>query len=138
MMQTEICWKCPTCARTRDFHAEENLVMVICPGCQTEMKKSQRYVYNIYRMPCKHCGKSFPEELLHAHHVHPRFMDNEKGNGRKTYLCKACHDKLHFMIPAVMWRYFTPDVKKVVIDAIIKFTDNYTQLKEENGNTTTT
>jgi hypothetical protein len=37
-MKTEVCWKCPACARTRDYHATERLVMVICPGCLVEMQ----------------------------------------------------------------------------------------------------
>jgi hypothetical protein len=46
MMRTEMCWKCPNCARTRDLDIEEKLVMVVCPGCLVEMIPDDRIVYD--------------------------------------------------------------------------------------------
>ena len=67
-------------------------------------------------MRCRKCSKEFEEKCLDEHHLHPRFMDNKKGNGMKTWLCKKCHNIVHLKIGAMLWRYvpdrFKPDCIK--------------------------
>lgn len=76
-------------------------------------------------MKCQHCKKDFEECEIQEHHIHPRFMDNKKGNGMKIYLCKKCHTILHLKIPALYWNILTEEQKKKVIDIIIKATKKY-------------
>ncbi len=51
-------------------------------------------------MKCDKCNKDFPENEIHEHHIHPKFMNNKKGEGKKAYLCKKCHDILYLIIPS--------------------------------------
>jgi len=71
-------------------------------------------------MICDKCKKDFEEKNIHEHHIHPRFMDNKKGEGMKIYLCERCHHILHLMIPSILWRYI-PN-KKECIEAVKIFT----------------
>ena len=53
-------------------------------------------------MKCDKCGKDFEEKFLDAHHIHPKFMDNKRGNGKKFMLCdfkdRGCHYDIHHKI----------------------------------------
>ena len=83
-------------------------------------------------MRCDNCKKDFPENLIHEHHIHPRFMDNPKGDGMKIPLCKKCHDILHKIIPTIIWKFVPLIYKQQCIDAVIDFTNKY--IKKDDGN----
>jgi len=74
-------------------------------------------------MICDKCKKDFEEKDIHEHHIHPRFMDNKKGDGMKIYLCEKCHNILHLIIPSIIWRYVS--YKDKAINSVIEFTKGY-------------
>jgi len=78
-------------------------------------------------MICSKCKNDFLEHEIHEHHVHPKFMDNPKGLGRKKNLCVKDHDVLHKTIPSIIWRFVPVDKKQQCIDTIIKYTDVVTK-----------
>ncbi len=78
-------------------------------------------------MKCTKCDFDFDEKEIQEHHVHPRFMDNENGNGMKCYLCKKCHNILHFTIPAIIWRSVPENIKDEIIKSVIKYTKDVTR-----------
>ena len=74
---------------------------------------------------CFHIG-------VEEHHIHPRFMNNFKGDGKKIPLCKKHHDILHKTIPSIIWRYVQDGfkfsswkTKTYCINAVIKFTEDW-------------
>lgn len=73
-------------------------------------------------MECKICGGKFLENEIELHHIHPRFMDNPKGNGMKFNLCKKCHSILHLQIPKIIWNKIPEDIKPSIIHDVISFT----------------
>lgn len=79
---------------------------------------------------CDRCKKSPIEE----HHLHPRFMDNKKGDGMKIWLCKKHHDILHQIIPCIIWNFVPESSKEKCIKAIINFTNKYGNLKNDKTN----
>jgi hypothetical protein len=72
-------------------------------------------------MICQKCKKDFPEKEIHEHHIHPRFMENKKGDGRKIYLCEKCHNILHLLIPTIIWGYIPNNKKDICIKEVINF-----------------
>lgn len=74
-------------------------------------------------MKCEKCKKDFEEKDIHEHHLHPRFMDNKKGDGMKIYLCEKCHNILHLIIPVLLWGYI--EDKDRAIKSVKKFTGEY-------------
>ena len=85
-------------------------------------------------MICRHCNKEFQGKEIHEHHIHPRFMDNPKGNGMKIYLCEKCHNILHLIIPKIIWEYV--DDKDTCLNAVIKYTLKYGGKYDKNTQTT--
>ena len=73
-------------------------------------------------MKCKICKLDFPENEIEVHHIHPRFMDNPKGDGIKFNLCKKCHSILHLQIPKIIWNKIPFEFKKDTINSVISFT----------------
>ena len=69
-------------------------------------------------MKCGQCKKEFEEQNIHLHHIHPRFMDNKNGGGMKVNLCEKCHNKLHLIIPTILWGLLDNEKKKVAIKSI--------------------
>lgn len=69
-------------------------------------------------MICKFCGLEFDERLIQEHHLHPRFMDNPKGEGIKIGLCEKCHNILHLKISAVIWKFVPQDKKTSCLLAV--------------------
>jgi len=54
-------------------------------------------------MKCDKCGSSYE---IHEHHLHPKFMNNLDGKGKKVWLCRYCHSELHQkIIPFLIWTY---------------------------------
>ena len=80
-------------------------------------------------MICQYCSKEFEEREIEEHHLHPRFMDNKKGVGKKIYLCKKCHNILHLKIPVIIWKFISEDKKIDCMQEVMKFTLN--KLKED-------
>jgi len=74
-------------------------------------------------MKCQICKNEFEENKIEEHHIHPRFMDNKNGSGKKCNLCKKCHDILHLQIPTIIWRFIPVDKRQDVIDAVVKYTE---------------
>jgi len=63
--------------------------------------------------------------MIDKHHIHPRFMDNKKGDGKIYDLEKGEHIKLHLIIPSIVWKYIEENKKKKCIDEVIKFSEKY-------------
>jgi len=54
-------------------------------------------------MKCDKCSSCVGIE---EHHIHPRFMNNPDGKGKKIWLCKFCHGIIHqTLIPSILWSY---------------------------------
>ena len=68
-------------------------------------------------MKCQKCLNDFNENEIEAHHLHPRFIGNSNGLGKKLYLCKKCHMILHLMISSWMLKHID-DVGSAVKDII--------------------
>jgi len=76
-------------------------------------------------MKCEKCGEDFLEKSIEKHHVHPRFMDNKKGNGSKINLCKKCHMILHLIIPSIIWKNIKKEDREKVIKQVKDFSMRY-------------
>jgi len=55
-----------------------------------------------------------------SHHIHPRFMDNSKGDGQQFYIEKEKHNILHGLIMKWLWVEIPNNKKVKVIKKIIK------------------
>ncbi len=75
-------------------------------------------------MICRKCLKDFKETNIDAHHIHPRFMDNKKGNGMKAYLCKNCHMRLHLYIGNTLWKYVPEILRPKAIKEVMEMSKN--------------
>lgn len=84
-------------------------------------------------MKCQHCKREFIEKDIYEHHIHPRFMDNKKGNGMKINLCKKCHDILHFMIPSFYWNLLNEQQKEASIKKVITLSKHWSNLEINNN-----
>jgi len=82
-------------------------------------------------MRCQKCHKDFEEYEIQEHHVHPRFMDNKKGDGIKIQLCERCHNILHNIIPSILYPYVND--KGLCIRRVINFTEKW--IKEDDNKT---
>jgi len=71
-------------------------------------------------MKCDKCKKDFLDKDLDEHHIHPRFMDNKKGDGMKIYLCKKCHYIIHGFIATIIWKYVPMNLKQKAIKEVKK------------------
>jgi hypothetical protein len=76
-------------------------------------------------MICQKCKKEFEEKEIHKHHIHPRFMNNKKGEGIKIYLCEKCHNILHLIIPKIIWECLNEKQKKDCINNVLNFTEKW-------------
>lgn len=64
-------------------------------------------------MRCYRCESEIKNE---EHHVHPKFMDNPKGDGITITLCKDCHTILHRnIIPTFLFKHIE-DKNKAICD----------------------
>ena len=88
------------------------------------------------------CDKCGAVGDIEEHHLHPRFMDNKKGDGIKIWLCKKCHLKLHLkIIPSIIF-YYVQDkcpfdswkTKQNCIEYVKKRTKKW--IEEEDGDYT--
>ena len=71
-------------------------------------------------MICQKCKKEFEEKDIQEHHLHPKFMDNPSGLGKKVYLCEKCHNILHLLIPSIIFKSVYD--KSLVTKEVINFT----------------
>ena len=78
-------------------------------------------------MKCSKCKNDFEERKIQSHHKHPKFMDNPKGIGLQINMCEKCHNILHKIIPAIIWRFVPEDKKQKCLEAVIKYTDSVTK-----------
>ena len=101
-------------------------------------------------MKCLKCGCNIePEDFtdlyrIEEHHVHPSFMDNPNGEGRKINLCRYCHiEVLHPLIFDIIkkhsnlltnknkswywvWKYHVlKSNREKCIEEVIKFTEKW-------------
>ena len=76
-------------------------------------------------MICKHCGLDLSEKEIQEHHLHPRFMDNPKGDGMKIPLCIKDHNIIHLLISSMIWKYVPENRKIDCIKDVINFTKKY-------------
>jgi len=74
---------------------------------------------------CDKCKIELQESLIQDHHLHPKFMNNPAGIGRKVWLCKKCHNILHLIIPSILWRFIPLDRRQEAIKGVIKFTERW-------------
>ncbi len=65
------------------------------------------------------------EDKMEEHHIHPKFMDNPKGKGRKYNIPKKDHTILHMIIPSIIWKFVSKDLKKACINKVISFSEYY-------------
>lgn len=82
-------------------------------------------------MKCRKCNQEFEEKDIQQHHIHPRFMDNPNGTGKKLYLCKKCHDILHQIIAKWIWEYIEIEDKTQIIDYVKRKSEEYGNNKRD-------
>lgn len=71
---------------------------------------------------------------IHEHHIHPKFMDNKEGKGKKYDLSKKNHMILHSIIPSIIWKYIPKENKQNCISHVISFSKYFiTNLKKNNN-----
>ena len=85
-----------------------------------EIKTKDTENFNGILMRCRHCKESFDESKIEEHHLHPRFMDNPKGNGMKIGFCPKCHGTLHGQLIVYLWNYISEENKPKVIKRVIQ------------------
>ena len=66
-----------------------------------------------------------------SHHIHPRFMDNPKGDGQQFYIEKKKHAILHGLIMTWIWEEIPDDKKENVIERIIGKSKKYIGVDNE-------
>jgi rubrerythrin len=67
---------------------------------------------------------------IEEHHIHPKFMDNKKGYGKKYMLDKKEHIKLHLIIPSIIWKYIPNEQKNKCIKEVINFSELFINSEE--------
>ena len=82
----------------------------------------------VFTRTCRFCKNEFVETEIQEHHIHPRFMDNPKGDGMQFGICKKCHDITHGQIAKIVWSFVSEEKKEECIDAVKNFA-----LKKRNG-----
>ena len=85
--------------------------------------KLKGVILKMAKMICDKCKKEFLEEEIHEHHLHPKFMNNKEGKGRKVQLCPKCHNILHLIIPSIIWKYVKEKEKCIL--SLMVFTKNW-------------
>lgn len=80
-------------------------------------------------MKCSHYNLNFKENEIQEHHIHPKFMDNKKGDGQKINLCKKCHNILHLQIPLYYWYLLNSNQKKEAIKIVTNISKKYGNIK---------
>lgn len=65
------------------------------------------------------------DSQIEGHHLHPRFMDNPKGLGKKRMLNRKEHIILHLIIPSIIWKYVPENMKQKCIDEVISSSEKY-------------
>jgi len=83
-------------------------------------------------MKCSHCNLDFEENKIHEHHIHPRFMNNKKGDDMKIYLCEKCHNKIHLIIPSIYWELLSSNQKIKAIIKVKSFSKKYGGINDTN------
>jgi len=58
-----------------------------------------------------------------SHHIHPKFMDNQKGLGKQYILETKEHMILHLKIPAIIWKFVPKHLKQECINEVIRFSE---------------
>lgn len=66
------------------------------------------------------------------HHIHPKFMDNPKGLGKKYPMTEKEHNKLHLIIPSIIWKYVPENEKGKCINEVINFSERYINNQKTN------
>lgn len=69
-------------------------------------------------MKCNHCKKDFKEKDIEEHHIHPKFMDNSKGIGKKVQLCGKCHNTLHGIISKQIFYSLNESQRKKAVEKV--------------------
>jgi len=71
---------------------------------------------------------------IDEHHIHPRFMDNPLGLGKKYMLSQTEHIKLHLIIPSIIWKYIPKHLKQKCINEVISFSEHFINNQKEKNN----
>lgn len=59
------------------------------------------------------------DEEMENHHIHPRFMDNEGGEGQQFSMPKKNHSILHGKIMIWIWKEIPKNLRKKIVKIII-------------------
>lgn len=97
-------YRCSSCC----FHFESKNELPYCPACDCENIEDITFDDDKYI-----------KEDLEEHHIHPRFMNNEKGYGQKYLINEKTHSILHGKIMNWIWEEIPIKYKKIIIDNII-------------------
>lgn len=117
-------YKCLRC----EYHFSSKNEIPYCPACDCESledvceKGVVQDVVNL--MSCQKCSNQFDSPLIEQHHIHPKFMNNKTGLGKKANLCRGCHMELHLIIQSIIWNNLNNN-KELVIKEVINFTEQW-------------
>ena len=98
-------YRCKKCLYT--FCSENEIPY--CPACDCE---------DLEELEDNHIPIE-EDVVLEEHHIHPRFMDNAKGDGKKFRITKKQHSIIHGKIMKWIWEEIRDEDKKKVIKTII-------------------
>ena len=74
---------------------------------------------------CKICGL-VGDENIHLHHIIPKSLGgkdlNEDGSSNRIYLCKECHEKIHNIMPKLIWSFIPEEKRESAKETIRKYT----------------
>lgn len=85
-----------------------------CPACDCN---DLEYIY----------PEIIEEGIMESHHIHPRFMDNKKGEGQQFLLEKKEHNILHGLI--MKWLWEEVECKEKAIKNIIRKSKIFIKVK---------
>ena len=75
-------------------------------------------------MKCQKCGGDFKEKDIQLSHDIPKWCSGEDKDGRH-WLCKKCHGTYEWIIIKLIWAFHSEKNKKILINAIKKFSIKY-------------
>lgn len=100
-----------------------------CRACLYEFESNED---NPYCPSCENEGLNIVEEGLVCtsdeiddHHIHPKFMNNVNGGGKKYPMTKKRHSILHGLIMKWLWEEIREEDKDKVINNIIKKSEEF-------------
>ena len=109
-------YKCRLCEYI--FHSEDEIPYCPCCECECLLKEEEDFY------------EQKEDVVLEGHHIHPRFMDNKKGNGQIYNITKKQHSIIHGKIMNWVWECIREEDKEKTINNVINKSKIFIGVKE--------